>query len=407
MIDKMKEKLFAKREILQDFEPLRTYDFAGNQNDIEAGDKLISAGKTGCLILAGGQGTRMNLSVPKALVNVSVAKSKSLLQLFCEKSVAASKRAKRPLKMALMTSPLNHKEIESYLQQNQYFGLQEGQLFLFSQGMLPFLDPRGNPLLQPSGHFAEGPDGNGGALKAFLHSGIWEKWRQEGVEYLNIVLIDNPLADPFDANLIGYHAKRELEVTLKAVLRETEEEKVGMIVQKRNQVRVIEYSDFPEELKYEKNAQGSFVWKLANISLFCFGMEFIKQIMQHELPWHFCQKTVDLDLLTDKGFSKERALVWKCESYIFDHLAFAQAVNVLLYARNETYSALKNLEGENSVESVRKALLAQDRRRFFQVSGRVADHHFFELDQAFHYPTKQLLKKWKGKALPKASYIES
>lgn len=401
--EKMKEKLFAPKEIIQDFEPLRTFDFAGNQNDLEKGEKLVNEGKVGCLILAGGQGTRLNLSIPKALVNVSFAKGKSLLQLFCEKTQAASKKAKHPLKIALMTSPLNHEEIQQYLQKNDRFGLSVAQLSLFSQEMLPFLDTYGNPIMQSSGELALGPDGNGNALKGFLKSGIWEKWRQEGIEYLNLVLIDNPLADPFDPNLIGYHAQRDLEITVKTVLRENEEEKVGMIVQHRNKVRVIEYSDFPEELKYEKSVNGSFIWKLANISLFCFSMPFIKEVSQYELPWHFCQKTVDLEL----AGKNEKVLVWKCETYIFDLLAHAQAVNVLLYPRNETYSPLKNHEGDNSMDTVRKALLNQDRRRFYQVSGRMAEDRFFELDQAFHYPTKELLKKWKGKSLPQVSYIES
>ncbi|HSX03936.1 MAG TPA: UTP--glucose-1-phosphate uridylyltransferase, partial [Rhabdochlamydiaceae bacterium] len=264
----MKEKLFEGKESIQEFEPLRTFDFAGNQDDIEIGERLIAEGKVGCLILAGGQGSRLNLSIPKALINVSFAKAKSLLQLFCEKTKAASKKAQCSLKIALMTSPLNEEEIHEYLKKNHYFGLSEEQVFLFSQGMLPFLDPSGNPILQPSGEYAQGPDGNGGTLKAFFHSGIWDKWRQDGIEYLNLVLIDNPLADPFDSNLVGYHTQRDLEITLKTVLREREDEKVGIIVQHRNKVRVIEYSDFPEEMKYEKSAGGSFVWKLANISLF-------------------------------------------------------------------------------------------------------------------------------------------
>ncbi|HSX12744.1 MAG TPA: UTP--glucose-1-phosphate uridylyltransferase, partial [Rhabdochlamydiaceae bacterium] len=232
--EQLKETLFAPKDKIEDFEPLRTFDFAGNPHDITTGEALIAEGKVGCLILAGGQGSRLGLSMPKALINVSFAKSKSLLQLFCEKTVAASKKVKRPLNLALMTSPLNHAEIEYTLHKNHYFGLQQGQISLFSQNMLPFLDTYGNPILQPAGNYAEGPDGNGGALKAFYESGIWQQWQEQGVEYLNLVLIDNPLADPFDPNLTGYHAGRDLEVTIKSVLREKEEEKVGIIVEHRN-----------------------------------------------------------------------------------------------------------------------------------------------------------------------------
>lgn len=401
-LEQLKEHLFAPKKPVQDFEPLKAYDLFGNQTDIALGEKLIAQGKVGCLILAGGQGTRLNLPYPKALVKVSLAKEKTLLQLFCEKTDAASKKAKCALKLSLMTSRLNHDEIQEYLQKNRYFGLQEEQLSLFKQGMLPFLDPQGDPILEAPGVFAEGPDGNGGSLKAFFQSGLWKEWKQLGVEYLQVVLIDNPLADPFDANLAGYHAKQALDVTVKAVLREKEEEKVGIIVKQQDRVKVVEYSEFPEELKYEKNPDGSFVWKLANISLFCFSMDFVKETAGYNLPWHFCQKTIDM---TTAAGRKERALVWKCETFIFDLLPYATRVKALLYPKEETYCPLKNAEGENSLGIVRKALLNLDRKRFFQVTGRKVDKEVFELDQAFYYPTAAFLKKWKGKPLPKTSYV--
>lgn len=401
IIQQLKEQLFAPKKPIQDFELLKTYDLFGNQTDIELGEKLMAQGKVGCLILAGGQGTRLNLPYPKALAKVSLSKEKTLLQLFCEKTQAASKKAKCALKLALMTSKLNHDQIKQYLQENHHFGLQEEQISLFIQGMLPFLDPQGNPILEAPGVFAEGPDGNGGALKAFFQAGIWKEWKQSGIEYLHVVLIDNPLADPFDSNLAGYHAKHALDVTVKAVLREREEEKVGIIVKQQDHVRVVEYSEFPEEMKYDKNPDGSFVWKLANVSLFCFSMDFVKEASQHSLPWHFCQKTIDI-IMAGK---KERALVWKCESFIFDLLPYASRVKVLLYPREETYCPLKNAEGENSLAAVRLALLNLDRKRYFQVTGRKVEKEVFELDQAFYYPTPALLKKWKGKALPKVSYI--
>jgi UDP-N-acetylglucosamine/UDP-N-acetylgalactosamine diphosphorylase len=384
---------------LENFQPLRTFDFAGDAEDIRLGEKLLAEGKAGALLLAGGQGSRLGSPVAKALVPVSLIKSKSLLQLFCEKTAAASNKAGRPLPLAVMTSPLNHAEIATYLEQNHYFGLEPQQLLLFQQEMAPLLDAYKKPIYLRSGEIAQGPNGNGGALKAFYQSGIWERWRTLGVEYVNSMLIDNPLADPFDPNLIGYHAGRELEITIKAIVRQESEEKLGIIVHHENKVRIIEYSDFPETLKYEKDSQGSFIWKLANISLFCFSMDFIKQAASVELPCHFCQKTVDLELPS----GKERVLVWKEESYIFDLLAYATFVNVLLYARNETYSALKD---PVSLDAVRRALLAQDQRRFAQVTGKAAPSQAFELSQAFHYPTKALLKKWKGKPLPSESYVE-
>src|SRR5689334_6248084 len=45
------------------FTPLETYDTTGNEEDRKIGLKAIESGKVGCLILAGGQGSRLNSSL--------------------------------------------------------------------------------------------------------------------------------------------------------------------------------------------------------------------------------------------------------------------------------------------------------------------------------------------------------
>lgn len=364
------------------FTPLENYATSGNKSDKEKGQTLISEGKIGCIVLAGGQGSRLKNSCTKALFPVSNIKQKTLLQLFCEKTKAASKKAKHALNLAVMTSPLNENEIAEYLKENQFFGIKE-QIFLYSQEMLPLLDLKGNPLPD-----AQGPDGNGGALQAFYRSGIWEKWRQQGIEYVHVVLIDNPLADPFDANLAGFCASQDLDVAIKSILREKEEEKVGILVNKQGKIGVVEYSEFPEEKKREKNGDGSFTYKLANISLFCFSMPFIQKVKSTQLPLHFCKK--------------QRGEEWilKSERFIFDLLPLADKVGVLVYPRDEVYSPLKNSTGEHSLESVQRALLNLDRKRFYQITGKEPGDRIFELAQEFHY-----LEEWEGKILPDASYI--
>lgn len=374
------------------FTPLQECSFSGKREDFAVGHQELGFGKVGALILAGGQGSRLSGRLPKALFPVSNIKEKTLLQLFCEKTRAASHKAGRPLKLALMTAPHNHDEIESYLKQNQFFGI-ENQLSLFRQEMLPLLDLQGNPFVEENGAVAQGPDGNGGCLKAFFQSGIWEEWHKAGIEVVTIVPIDNPLADPFDSNLVGFHRNHSLEVAVKAVLREKEEEKVGLLVEREGKIEVIEYTEFPEEKKREKEESGSFVYKLANTSQFCFSMSFIKRAAAAKLPLHFCKKL------------KEGKEILKCETFIFDLLLLAEKVKVIVYPREESYSPLKNSSGEHSLETVKQALLHLDRKRFHQITGKKVQNALFELDQAFHYPTEELLKRWRGKELPDLSYI--
>lgn len=353
-------------------EPLETYEVA---------DNLKSMDNIACLILCGGQGSRLGTADPKGLVPVSPVKGKSLLQLFCEKTVAASLKAGRPLSLAIMTSPFNREKITEYLAQNNYFG---AQVDIYSQEILPFLDDRGNWLLEAPGKLAEGPDGNGHALKGLVASGIWEKWKQRGIEFVNVIPIDNPLADPFDP-------RHEGEVTIRAIFRHDPKEKVGVIGVSNNKISVVEYSDLPANAPH---------YKIANISLFCFSMDFIKKISTISLPWHLARKQASVLLGTAKGVCVENARVWKFETFIFDLLDYAEKVKVLVYPREHTYAPLKNASGEKSIETVQAALLAADRRIYENISGLQPPQQPFELDQTFHYPTPDLLDKWRGKPLP-------
>lgn len=393
LLSRQRQTLFQTIE--QDaFQPLEDYDIVGNESDIQEGLKK----NCGCIILAGGQGTRLGSKLPKGLVPVSLIKNKTLIQIFCEKGAAASKKLGRPVFLAIMTSIFNHELIQSYLEQHHYFGLLPDQVDIFSQGALPFLDNNGNWLLETCGKIAEGPDGNGNSLKAFFQAGIWEKWKEKGIECANIINIDNPLADPFDAELIGYHLRHKNDVTIKAIFRHDPKEKMGVIGLKNNKIGIKEYTEF---------SQQDHLFRLANTGLFCLDLDFIKKTSSESLPWHLARKTAPVLLGTAKGYCQELALIWKFETFIFDILERANKTRVLIYPREHTYAPLKNAKGDKSLETVQAALLAADRATFSRLTGTLPSEKPFELDQAFHYPTESLIQKWNGKPLPEQDYVDA
>ncbi len=319
--------------------PLSSYCQSGAACDIEKGQELLSQGKVGCIVLAGGQGSRLGWPGPKGTFPLLYGRHQSLFQLLSERRKAASNHYDRILPLAIMTSPLNYEETRYHLQMH-------GNVFdLFLQEMAPFLDEKG----ALAG--IEGPNGNGEVLHQFYRSGLWTKWKKMGVEYLHVIPVDNPLADPFDANLCGFHALNPGEVVVKGIFRERPEEKLGVIGQKKRRVKVIEYFELPEEERIAR--QGKYLkWRLAHISLFCFHIDFVAHAQTIQLPWHFAKKQV------------EGRLLYKPERFIFDLLSEAKQANVLVYPRTEAYAPLKNATGENSPETVRAALLQADRRQF-------------------------------------------
>ncbi len=351
-IETIDEKIFFEQQRLlvspptfssELIEPFTSFVRSGNTEDEAVGHRLIEDGKMGCLLIAGGQGSRLNFDGPKGMFPITPITHKTLFQLLAEKVLAASKRAKRPLQLAVMTSPLNHNTTVDFFQKNNFFGLEEGQISFFSQGMLPFLDKNGNLLLEGKDKIACGPDGNGGALHHFYQSGLWDKWYEQGIRYLNFIPVDNPLADPFDAELIGYHERTQSDVIVKCIARSDPFEKVGVLAIQNSKTMVMEYSEIPENLRMAVNADGSVKFPCAYIGLFSVNMEFIRSLnlgQNLEIPLHLAFKS----------------MAWKFEKFIFDVLPKANTVSGLLCPREECFAPLKNFSGADSPATVQQAL---------------------------------------------------
>lgn len=376
---------------------------SGNQDLAQEGRELIEEGKVGCLIVAGGMGSRLGFDGPKGMYPISVIKKKTLFQLLADKVLAAQKQCKRALPVAVMTSPLNHQQTLEYFEKHNSFGL---DIDFFSQEMLPLLDHEGNLFLDRMDHLAVGPDGNGSSLQDFVKSGIWDKWHDQGVRYLNYILIDNLLADPFDAELAGFHHSEGVDIVVKCTDRQDPHENVGILIEIEDKVKIIEYSELPESERLATDSEGKLKHIAANLSLFSFSMDFIKQHSQNELPLHLAHKTVEY--LTEEGVSVKSTgpNAWKFEKFIFDLLPLTWSIKALLYPREICFAPLKNEKGKDSPATVQQALQERDRQVIQKITGIEPPEHPFELDQAFYYPTPELLKKWRGKTLPNESYIE-
>lgn len=380
----LQRSLVSQPQIFNIPEPVSDFDRPDTAAQLK-GQQLISEGKVACLILAGGQGTRLGASQPKALFEITPVRKKTLLQLLCEKTAAASAAYKVPLQIGVMTSPLNHSAIQTYLKENGYFGLAAAQVHLFIQDTAPFLNDEGNWFSDASGQIASGPDGNGHALRKLMETGIGKLWKEQGIESVIVLPIDNPLADPFDAALCGYHALTNQEATLKAIERRDPSEKVGVIVLHDGKICVQEYSELPE----------NFDAPLAHIGLFCFSLSLIERMENIELPWH----------LARKKYADQ--MIWKFERFLFDVLAYSERTGILVYPREDVYAPLKNLEGPHSLKTVQEAMAAFDLRLISPLTQIPTS--IFELDPAFYYLTAELLTdlkaQWEGKALPLSDYI--
>lgn len=387
------------------FSPFTEYTMKGSEEDAALGRDLIRAGKVGALIVAGGQGTRLKDSRPKGTFPISPIKHKSLFQLFAEKTLAAGRCAGRPLSLAIMTSPLNHDPTLAFFKEHDYFGLDERQIRFFSQSLLPFLNDAGDLFLEAPHRIAMGPDGNGTALTHFIRSGLALEWQQAGIEYLNFLLVDNPLADPFDAHLIGSQCRFQADAMIKCCQRTDAKEKVGILVRENEKARVLEYTELSDEEKYALASHGGFLHSCANLSLFSFSMAFIERAAAIELPLHLAHKAVPFLKNGNACPAPDTPNAWKFEKFIFDLLPYARKTKALLYPREECFSPLKNATGDAGPEAVRQALLKRDRLQLAAITQLPSPSFPFELSQDFYYPTQALIRHWEGRPLLQPGYV--
>ncbi|WP_201456389.1 UTP--glucose-1-phosphate uridylyltransferase [Chlamydia sp. 17-3921] len=399
--------LSSPTPILKDFRPITSFASSGEDPDRSLkGTSLLREKKVACVVLAGGQGSRLKCDGPKGLFPVSPIKKKPLFQLVAEKVYAASKLARQPLPLALMTSPLNNRQTRSYFESNNYFSLDPNQVDFFCQPLWPLLSLSGNLFLEDVDSLALGPNGNGCLATLLYSSGIWEKWKKMGIEMVSVIPIDNPLALPFDVELCGFHAMESNEVTIKAALRQTAIEDVGILVEASDSGKtcVIEYSEIPKHDRFSTNPNGKLKYCLANIGLYCLSMDFIQRAAYKRLPLyktHKYAKQLGVSSSTEKN-------AWKFEEFIFDLFCYSEQCQTLVYPRQECFAPLKNLEGNYSPATVRQALSARERQLFHKVTGKkLSPNTTFELEADFYYPLTSTSLHWENKAFFEEPFFEA
>ncbi len=286
-------------------------------NDEKMGEEAILAGLVGAVILAGGEGTRLNFEHPKALYPIFYGKT--LLQIFIEKVVASQKKHERELSLAVMCSKAAFPKIQSYLKENSYFGLQNLSLFIQTEDFLFDEKMEKTKILSPNG--------NGAIFECLEREQIFLEQ-----ETVTITPIDNPLAHPFDEKLIGFHLSEKNDASIVVIDEKLLGEKMGALLQEGDKLKVIEYT---------KQCDNALFF---NTGLLCFSKEFMSNVAGKTLPNHLVQK------------SREESMIYKNEKLIFDALDYADRVGAVHFLRSECFAPLKEKEGPNGVVSVREAL---------------------------------------------------
>jgi UDP-N-acetylglucosamine/UDP-N-acetylgalactosamine diphosphorylase len=334
-------------------------DAAEAARDRQRGVEAWKKGEVSVLIVAGGQGSRLGFDHPKGMFPIGPVSGKSLFEIHAEKVLALSRRYGQAVPLLVMTSPATHAETEVFFKQHRFFGLPPTDVAFFCQGTMPALDLQtGRLLMESPGRLFTSPNGHGGALLALAGAGLLKRLGERGIRTIFYFQVDNPLVDLADQAFLGRHLNAQAELSSKVVGKETPEEKLGIFVLVDGRLTIIEYSDLPDDLARQTEADGRLRFWAGNPAIHLFQVDFLDRITRQQtgLPWHVARKKVPCLDQAGNPVEPQRENALKFEMFIFDAFPKAPRWTLVPTERQREFHPLKNATGADSPATVQQGM---------------------------------------------------
>lgn len=349
-IKKLYEDVYVNREVklpqgeIKDVETIIKDEMSEEMRNTykEKGLEAIRQLKIAPILMAGGQGTRLEHPGPKGTFEFD---GKSLFEFQAEQINAFNQTYNINIPWTIMTSDINHDETLAYFEANGYFGMSKENITFFKQPNIVALSETGELLLSKEQSLLTTPNGNGGIFEALNTSGVNKDLKDRGIEYLYINNIDNVLVKVLDPILCGLAVDSQSDVTTKTIAAK-DNESVGRVIEVEGVKQVMEYTELPEG---EENT-----YRNANIGIHIFKLDYLIEHAESELPYHLAIKNLE-QLDSDLNTVKQATL--KFEKFYFDIFRYGKSFKTLQVDRASEFSPLKNKVGKDSVETARQDLI--------------------------------------------------
>ncbi|WP_342388389.1 UTP--glucose-1-phosphate uridylyltransferase [Salinicoccus bachuensis] len=304
--------------------------------------QAMAEGQVAVLLMAGGQGTRLEHQGPKGTFSFE---GRSLFELQAAQLKAFEEKAKTPVQWYIMTSDVNHGETLEFFEEHRHFGLEPGNIHFFRQEHFPALSKEGELLISESKNIMLTPNGNGGIFGALKHSGMLEDMKSRGISHVFMNNVDNVVVKVADPLLVGLHIQNGNEVTSKSIAPKPGES-VGRLCLVNGEKSVVEYTELPE-------GEGD-AFKNGNIGIHVFSTDFLEKAADVKMPYHLALKKLEhmnrtLQVVKEEGL--------KFEKFYFDAFRHAKTHMTLQVDRKGEFSPLKNKVGKDSIETAYRDLM--------------------------------------------------
>ena len=309
------------------------------------GKKAIKEGKLAAVTMAGGQGTRLGHDGPKGTYDIGLDSHKSLFELLCDSLKEEGRKYGVTIPWFIMTSRENNKATIEFFEKHKYFGYQKDKnIFFFIQGELPMVDTEGKILIGEDGLVKLAADGHGGIYESLVKTGMTEKMRQLGIEWVFIGGVDNCLVKMVDPVLMGVAIDKAVTVACKSIVKANPYEKVGVFCKKNGRPNVIEYSEITDEMAEARSGDGELLYGESHILCNLFSIDAIERMGANPLPYHVAYKKATY---IDKGGNlvvPDSPNAYKFEAFLFDAFGAVDEMAVLRVKREEEFAPVKNAD---------------------------------------------------------------
>ena len=309
----------------------------------DIGKKAIKAGKLAAVTMAGGQGTRLGHKGPKGTFDIGLDSHKSLFELLCDYLKSESKKYGVDIPWFIMTSRENNYDTVEFFKKNKYFGY-EKNIYFFIQGQLPMIDTEGKILIGEDGLIKEAADGHGGVYESLVKSGMVNKMKELGVEWVFIGGVDNCLVKMVDPVLMGIAIDKHVTAAGKSVVKANPHEKVGAFCKKNGKPSVVEYSEITDEMAEATDENGELLYGESHILCNLFNISAIERMGSQPLPYHSAFKKATY---IDKDGNKvvpNSPNAFKFEAFLFDAFGEVDDMAILRVKREEEFAPVKNAD---------------------------------------------------------------
>ena len=281
----------------EDFSPIHSNFVKENFNESEyeqlfqLGLNKIFEGKVALLILAGGQGSRLGLEKPKGMYNIKMPSNKSLFEYLCNRflsvqilaknkfQISKSKMEFRPSTLLIMTSAENHGDTLEFFHHNNYFNINPDDIIFFTQDTLPAIDLKGKIINKDVDQIFLAPNGNGGCFISLKRKNLIEKCLERGIEYINVISVDNPLTITLDPLFVGLAYSQGFQMAAKTIKKINPSESIGVFLNLKGKPTMMDYMDIPKHLTELTDTDENLVYRGGNILNYLIGVKKLNEIL--------------------------------------------------------------------------------------------------------------------------------